>query len=157
MALGGGLIALMLSSTSKAAEDKQAEKEDAAPGEPNLFELYDAILEDVTTYDIDEILAIAKQLEEAGYSNMAQDLYNIVALRQQEEPELPEEESGLPSYYDVRGDGTDLWPWDLAEMYTGDGSRWPEFCEANPDLEKHPEWGCIYPQSGRLNIPEHWL
>lgn len=57
----------------------------------------------------------------------------------------------------VRADGTD-WPSQLALQYTGDASRWPELCEANPQLAPHPKWGCVYPPAGSLiNLPPSWV
>lgn len=157
LALGAGVIALLLASTSKAEVDKLAELEDAGPGEPNLLELYEAIMANPEGFTVEEILGVAEQLEKAGFPIMADNLRDLAAgLSVPESPPLQPEPS-LPPYYDIKGDGTDLWPWDLAELYTGNGARWPELCEANPELPKHPEWGCVYPPSGRLNIPEQWL
>ena len=57
----------------------------------------------------------------------------------------------------VKGDGTD-WPSQLAREYTGDPGRWLELCEANPDLARHPEWGCVYPPPGvEINLPASWV
>ena len=49
-------------------------------------------------------------------------------------------------------------PWSLAVLYTKSGSRWPELCAVNPQLPKHPTYGCVFPKApGNIYLPDSWV
>jgi len=49
------------------------------------------------------------------------------------------------------------YPSNLAVKYVGKESRWPELCNANPQLKKHATYGCVFPAVGTaINLPDSW-
>jgi hypothetical protein len=48
-------------------------------------------------------------------------------------------------------------PWKLATSYVQNGNRWPELCAANPQLVKHPTYGCVFKVGGQINLPDSWI
>jgi hypothetical protein len=47
-------------------------------------------------------------------------------------------------------------PSKLAVKFTGKASRWPELCAANPQLPKHPTYGCVFTVGKPVTLPASW-
>lgn len=48
-------------------------------------------------------------------------------------------------------------PWTLAVKYVNNGNRWPELCKANPQLPKHPQYGCVFTLNKPVKLPDAWV
>lgn len=48
-------------------------------------------------------------------------------------------------------------PSKLAKFYTGKENRWPEFCKANPQFPKHPQYGCTFYVGKKATLPDSWV
>lgn len=52
----------------------------------------------------------------------------------------------------VRGDTASK----IAQQYTGNQKLWPELCAANPQLPRHPTYGCEFHVGNTLELPASW-
>jgi hypothetical protein len=59
----------------------------------------------------------------------------------------------MANYTIVSGDT----PSSLANRFTGTPSRWPEICAANPQLKKHPTYGCVWYTGNVVQLPSSWV
>lgn len=48
-------------------------------------------------------------------------------------------------------------PSKLAIRFTGKEGRWPELCKANPQLQKHASYGCVFYVGKTIKIPDSWV
>ena len=45
----------------------------------------------------------------------------------------------------------------IAKHFTGDASKWPALCTANPQLQRHPSYGCYLQVGKPVELPAAWV